>query len=315
MRDFDDEDLAALTESERAQLQALENDEAVSQSDLQELANGGDDDEVNPGQESGTQQAADAGADAAAAQTGSQSQQTDQAAEQSKAEARPAQHQPIYTAQAPDDIGAQLAKVNADRVALFKQYNEGEIDGDEYLAKSTELETARDGLLKDQIKAQVSSEMTEQQATRAWQNTVADFFANSKSAGFDYADPANQAAKDYLNTRVKAMAELHDDSPEGWKALLDEAHSLTAAKFKIQTKPAQQQNQQAQQTQQVAKTPAQSRQPDLSKVPPTLRQAPPAADASVSGDEFSHLGGLDGIALEKAVAKLTPEQQQRWANS
>jgi hypothetical protein len=50
---------------------------------------------------------------------------------------------------------------------------------------------------------------------------------------------------------------------------------------------------------------------DRSALPPTLAGVPAAADASV-GSEFAHLDGLEGTALEKALARMTPDQQERY---
>ena len=46
-------------------------------------------------------------------------------------------------------------------------------------------------------------------------------------------------------------------------------------------------------------------------LPPTLGAIPVAA--TNDGDvEFSHLGKLSGFALEKAVAKMSGDQRERW---
>lgn len=47
-------------------------------------------------------------------------------------------------------------------------------------------------------------------------------------------------------------------------------------------------------------------------IPPTLGNMPAAE--SNSGGEFSHLDNLTGVALERAVSKLSPEQQRRYLN-
>ena len=57
-----------------------------------------------------------------------------------------------------------------------------------------------------------------------------------------------------------------------------------------------------------------ARQPkpvDRSTFPPTLANVPTAADASITS-EFAHLDGLEGSSLERALARLTPDQQERY---
>lgn len=53
---------------------------------------------------------------------------------------------------------------------------------------------------------------------------------------------------------------------------------------------------------------------DRSKIPPSLANVPAAAEAKIDADEFSHLEGMDIADQERAVARMTPEQQERWAN-
>ncbi|MNT25770.1 hypothetical protein D3C72_1613100 [compost metagenome] len=53
---------------------------------------------------------------------------------------------------------------------------------------------------------------------------------------------------------------------------------------------------------------------DRSKIPPSLANAPAAAEASVGDDEFAHLDGMEIADQERAVARMSPEQQERWAN-
>jgi hypothetical protein len=50
---------------------------------------------------------------------------------------------------------------------------------------------------------------------------------------------------------------------------------------------------------------------DRSGLPPTLAGVPAAADAAV-GHEFAHLESLEGSALERALARMTPDQQERY---
>lgn len=51
---------------------------------------------------------------------------------------------------------------------------------------------------------------------------------------------------------------------------------------------------------------------DRSKLPPSLTSAPPAADPTIAGEEFAHIDALDGVAQERAIAKLTDEQRDRY---
>jgi hypothetical protein len=61
---------------------------------------------------------------------------------------------------------------------------------------------------------------------------------------------------------------------------------------------------------------AKARVPDTSTVPPSLGHIPAAAPGSVDTEEFAHLDKIfasgDSAAHERALAKLTADQQDRY---
>lgn len=318
--DFDDEDLASLSESERAQLKELEAGEQAARQDLQDIAGGDDDDDdddgkgddasIGNGGGSGSAGGDEGGAGAAAsgkASDGKDSGQGSNSSQQADQEPPAPKHSPIYQAQAPSDVGDQIKALNKDRASLLSKFTAGELNEEEFAQQDADLQEKRDALIKATTKAEVAAEMTEQQAAQAYSSTLKSFFAEQKKAGFDYHDETNKAALQHLDARVKALGELYEDNPEGWRELLAEAHAMTAKKFDIKAAAKPQRQEQQERTRQ-------NRMPDLSAVPPTVARAPAAADPAARGDEFAYLDNLDGLALEKAVAKLSPEQAERWAN-
>ena len=156
--------------------------------------------------------------------------------------------------------------------------------------------------------------MTTQQLQREYRKTLDGFFADVKKAGFDYKSDANKGALQHLDKAIKALSQTVDgeEGPELWREILGNAHMVTAAKFKIPTQKATGDEAGKDGKTSKAVEVARSRTPDLSKVPPTVGRGPSAGTPSVNSDEFSHLDGLSGIALERAVARLTPDQQERW---
>lgn len=218
--------------------------------------------------------------------------------------------EPIYKADAPGDATAQLRELAAERKAIRKQYEEGELDEDAYEAKLDELDQRRDAINRSIMKAEISAEMTQQQLVKSYRETVDGWLADIKRSGFDYKSPENAQAAAYLDARVKALAAADPDAPqnpEGWRAILEEAHMLAARKFGIKAKEAQPAKDSAGKPRKTGE-----RAPDLSGIPPTIGRGPAAAAASGAGDEFGHLESLSGIALEKAIAKLSPEQLDRY---
>lgn len=309
-----------LTDSERDILAELDNETDDDLDNLRSVAEGDDagDDEgeeadngkteakksADDGEEGeGDAKAAAHGDDEAAGTT-----QNDATQPESKPQA------PIYQAQAPDNLDQQLKDVLAERRAARKAYEEGDLTEDQYDAKLDDLDQRRDTINSIRIKAQVSAEMTQQQLQQSYKATVSSFMKDMTKAGINYQDPKNAEIVKYLDSRVRALASAEtDESPEVWRRVLDEAHDLTVKRFGLQTKkapdaPAKDDAGKAKK----ASAETKDRKPDLSGMPPTIGRGPGAANEGAVDAEFSHLEGLSGIALEKAIAKLTPEQLDRY---
>lgn len=295
----DNDELSGLTADERAQLAELDDADAVAG----DAGTAGDDaDDGDDGIGSGDDGSADAG-DAGQGEEAPATATTQPAAERVE---------PLYQAPADANIDAQLKELAQARRDARRKYEEGELTEDDYDAELDRIEQERDKANSARIRAEVSADMTTQQLTREYQKTVGSFFDDVKKSGFDYKAEANKGAMQYLDKTIKALAQTAEgeEGPELWREILTNAHMLTAAKFKI---PAAKQaaGDGAPKGGKAAEV-ARSRAPDLSNVPPTVGRGPSAGTPSVNADEFSHLNGLSGIALERAVARLTPDQQERW---
>lgn len=303
-QDHTDDELSGLTADERAMLADLEGADAGSggEGEGDDGGDGGDDGASTGGNEgdAGNDQGAGDGGNA-----GTVDESTDRKTAAERVE-------PIYQAQTDANIDAQLKELAQARRDARRKYEEGELTEDDYDAELDRIEQERDKANSARIRAEVSADMTAQQLTRAYHATVGSFFDDVKKAGFDYKAEANKGAMQYLDKTIKALAQTAEgeEGPELWREILSNAHLLTAAKFKIaagkpEPKPDAGKGNKAAEV-------ARSRTPDLSNVPPTVGRGPSAGTPSVNSDEFSHLDGLSGIALERAVARLTPDQQERW---
>jgi hypothetical protein len=292
-----------LTDSERAVLAELDAEDDDNGSDTNASDDAGEDD-AGSDDEGGGGNAP--GADAA---TGDDAGAADADAGAEDTPAEPARTaEPIYKAETPADVNAKLKEIQQARRQARKDYEEGALDEDQYDAKLDDLDQQRDKINRDITRAEVSAEMTSQQLAKSYSDTVGTFMADMKRAGIDYRDAKNAKAAKYLNARVIALAQTeHEQSPQAWRELLDEAHALTARKFGIQTKA-----EPKGEGKPAGKQAPPNRKPDLSGIPPTVGRGPGAANAAVTGDEFAHLESLSGIALEREVSKMTPEQLDRY---
>lgn len=290
-----DEDLSGLTEDERAQLLELEGAD-----DGHGETTGSDDGDDGPAGDG------DGGEDDAGSNAGDDGNDGQDDGQGNTEETPRTEIKPLYQVDADvDALDAKLKELAQAKRDARRKYEEGELSEDEYDAELDRIDTERDQANADRIRAQVAEEMTAQQLKDAYKTTVNDFLKDIKGQGFDYRDAKNAEALKALDTTIKALAaQPHDQKPEAWRQIFEDAHTVVARRFKIQTeqpKPA------------ARKTdPAKDRHPDLSKVPPTIGRGPAAGTTTVEGDEFAHIYNLSGIEAEKAVARLTPEQRARW---
>ena len=212
---------------------------------------------------------------------------------------------PQYSAEVPADAAEQIKALKAEEKAAFKQLMDGEIDSDAYQVIRERVESETDDLKTKALTAsifnQANAQAAEQTAKAEWNRSEAASFAAFKAEGLDYkAKPALLAA---YNTNLKALGADPKNENRDAPWFLTEAHRLTKADLGFAPTPAPQ----------VKKAVPNGRNGvDLSELPPTLRNVPVAATGSVNADEFAHMRNLEGIELERAHARLTNDQRDRW---
>lgn len=201
------------------------------------------------------------------------------------------------------DFDAQMQIFDQRRNDMVQKFRDGEITLEDYLIQDRALKVEEDRVRDKERDASVMEKMNEQNATRTWFENV-DTFINhvQKVDGINYKNTTLNAA---LDAAVKALANEKEnaDKPQAW--FLTEAHKRVMADLGIARRASNPDPKPA------AKK--EERKPDLRNVPKTLSRVPAAAPNNPRGDdEFGHLEKLDGIELERALAKLTPEQESRY---
>lgn len=192
----------------------------------------------------------------------------------------------------------QLDALTAEKKAAFAKLMGGEMEPDAY-SDLEEKNLAQREALKEQ-----------QRLTGMWLTDVHNFrIQAAKESGINYfTDDEKDGALDSWVQRLLQKPE-NADKPGTW--FLKEAHKKVMVEFDIAPKSAPK----AAETVVDAKKVAQKtvRTPNLSAIPPTLGGLPAAASAdSGDGGEFAHLDNLTGYDQEKAVARLTQAQRDRW---
>lgn len=204
-----------------------------------------------------------------------------------------------YQAKLPDDYQSQIDAIKADSEALAQSFKDGTIDFDEYIDESKNLSDAKESLLKASIKAEISQEMQVQTAEQEWVSTVKRFTSQvAKDEGIDYAKDA--AKQKDLDLFIKALAgdAENDNKPMSW--FLEEAHRRVVVLHGITAKPA-------------VENKKQSRKPPVNDLPKSLANIPAGeGPGDIGHNEFDALDKLDGLELEIAIAKMTPDQRERY---
>lgn len=294
---FTEEDLAGLSEAEREALRDLAEDDQ----DLQAPAEA-------PGL------AAAAGAEAEAADGADVADALALAGEAAVPDAGGLAEErmaPVLEPVSPADAHEQRLALRAEKAAALQLLLDGELDQQTYQQVEARVQDQLDDLARaaavDMARMQLQQDAMVQEygqhlgaAQRALQVAGIDLEGEA-GAHFDRAIRlfAQEAADRGLSDALGQMAASRE--------ALAEAQALVLRRFgKPQPAPVA--------AAEPARAAERMRRPalaDRSGLPPTLAGVPAAADAAV-GHEFAHLESLEGSALERALARMTPDQQERY---
>lgn len=221
----------------------------------------------------------------------------------------PADKPVVYKASLPEDFDAKVKDVNDRVAALRTQFKAGEIDFDSYEEQAGALNQERDALTMARAKAEISQEMTQQNAEAQWNSAIQRLFANAakpENGGIDYTKDNDRNAELDQFVRVLAANPAHADKPMDW--FLNEGHRRVMALNgkSVQAPAAGQPTATA-----PAKPAVQDRTPPTP--PKTIAHIPGGDGPGDVGGEFDHLDALDGNDLEAAIAKMTPAQREKWS--
>jgi hypothetical protein len=303
-----DDDLAGLSEAERAALaEPDENEESLRAIAGKETP----DDKAPPDDKAATNAGADDTAETGDEAVDDKNKPAAAPAPTNAPATTPApppevQEPVAYSVLAPEDADDKIKALRTEKAGAFKKLMDGDMSPEEYSVVEDRVLGDISNIERQVTVATTAAELTMQNAQRSWlQRVNATIDSALKNDGIDYR--ANKELNEQLDRGVKFLANdpANADKPEQW--FLDEAHAMVKARNGI-AKPA---------TSGPAASPPAStsragKAPDLSGVHPNIARQPAAADSD-DGGEFSHLNGLTGMALERAVAKMTPDQQDRWA--
>jgi hypothetical protein len=193
------------------------------------------------------------------------------------------------------------AELEAQLKELAEKFDDGELDDADYNIEVRKIERAiarveaKMELAEEQIEAQnAAAEANQAKLMAQWEKEQIDFFAKAENKVFAEDD----ALFNSLDAHVKKIlaagnVPIADVLSTAKHNLLTSIAKVTGQKLPDAPKPN-----------------AKAKAPQV-ELPPTLGNIP-SAIPNADGDEFGYIDKLSGRKYEDAVAKLTPEQHERY---
>lgn len=221
---------------------------------------------------------------------------------------------PAFKAPAPEKYDERMKELDDRHAAAVRDYNDNKITLDEMLAEHQKVDRERRELDGQKLKHEISSAYTEQTSDQLWQREVRRFVSRTaKDEGIDYDKPALNAA---LDAEVKRIANDPANADKDGKWILEKAHESVKEQFGITARAptAKEDADKAKRAAEEQRKKAAAAERAKAAGTKNLSQVPAAAAEDTRNDtEFAHLDQLDGMDLENAVARMSPEAQERWA--
>lgn len=280
------ETLPAVPDDERS---AVDPNTLLSDEERAALAVGDDDDDDDGEGGAAEQQPEKAAREAAPETVTTPAEPTPSAAEEA-ARREPA---PILRVDVPPDLADKIAANKAERAALRKQFDEGDIASSDFFAKIDDLDDARRQLDSIVLQAEISQKMAAGQANEAWFQRCDNFLAAHPEIG---ATDLRYSTFDHVLRQITGSAEHAKLSPD---AKLELALKTWRDELGLPDTGAAQ-------------------QPGKPKrvVVPTLGKLPAATNDGVGDDgKFSVLDNLierDPIAYETALARMSDHDRAEY---
>lgn len=193
-----------------------------------------------------------------------------------------------------EDYDNKLKEITDKRDALLTQLEAGDIDLQTFVRSDRELSTLETDLRIDQTTAENAAKQNRNIAIQKWNWEQEQFFSEKANKIYEENKPIGAA----FDSVVKDLASKPENANKTGMWFLKEADRQVRELFGKK-----------------ADSKTESRKPNLDKVPKTLNDLPTAAISETNNNEFAYLDKLDGMQLEVALRKMTPEQEARYLQS
>lgn len=241
-------------------------------------------------------------------------------------ESAPADFTPRLVAEDVTKINDKLAELAQQKVALDEEFDNGDLKHSEYMAKRDALSTQETDLRVQLKQSEFASKQNQSTGEQRWLWEQDRFFEDHEiyQVGSDSFDPLMHAA---LDAAVKGLASAKDDAGKlvndgrSLKWYLEEGHRQVSSRFKLaevekpkdEKKVAEKDDKDAKGK--GGKETRAGKKPDLTGIPKTIGNLPAAEGNEAADSEFAAIDKLEGMEYEEALARMTPEQQERYSKA
>ena len=284
-----EEDLAMLTEEERAGLLDDEDEGDGTDGDDQGNDNASDDDTDADGK------ADDKGDDSQDAGADSNTQGGGKDGEGQGELDDPIKPTPLFKAELPADIEAKRTALDTQEDDLVKKFDEGDITFAEYNKELRSLNRERADLDRAELKAELAKEAQQSQVEQTWQTTANTFVAEHPLIS---KNETMWSSFDAIVRRVTAETMQKGEQPG--RRDLEKAYKQWTEDLGISDAGTQK---------------PQPKQKKQNIVPPNLGKVPAATANDTDDGKFAHLDRLaesDPLAFEAALAKMSDAQRDEY---
>ena len=284
-----EEDLAMLTEEERAGLLDDEDEGEGTDGDDQGNDDADDDDTGADGK------ADDKGDDSQDAGADSNTQGGGKDGEGDGELDDPIKPTPLFKAELPADIEAKRTALDTQEDDLVKKFDEGDITFAEYNKELRSLNRERADLDRAELKAELAKEAQQSQVEQTWQTTANTFVAEHPLIS---KNETTWSSFDAIVRRVTAETMQKGEQPG--RRDLEKAYKQWTEDLGIADAGTQK---------------PQPKQKKQNVVPPNLGKVPAATANDTDDGKFAHLDRLaesDPLAFEAALAKMSDAQRDEY---
>lgn len=194
------------------------------------------------------------------------------------------------------DHSAKLAEIDGKLAKLDELFDDGELTSKEYRDQQNALMAEKRDIEHDELKAKVRQELDAENGKREWMKAQERFFKAEENARFR----DDEVLLGALDQQVRKLAMTPEAANLTGDEILAKARAVIAKSFGLAAaSPAKKDDKPA--------------RPQRPKVPVDMGGLPAAGSERPQDGKYSHLNGLTGEALEDAVSRLSPADQEAWA--